>query len=68
MFAYLFEIIGGANKGERFFVECDSLREAWENVDEIFPTDPLRCWGRYPIENAKMTELDIYGKKVIKFL
>lgn len=62
MFAYLFEIIDSNNKGERerFFVQCDNLREAWENVDEIFPTDPLRCWGRYSIEDAKMTGLDIY--------
>lgn len=68
MYAYLFEITGGKNKGERFFVKCNNLREAWENVDEIFPTDPLRCWGRYSIEDAEMTGLDIYGKKVIKLL
>ncbi len=60
MFAYLFEIIGGNNKGERFFVKCNNLCEAWEIADENFPTDPLRCWSRYSIEDAEMTGLNIY--------
>lgn len=63
MFDYLFEVINGDNKGDRFFVNCNNLREAWEIADKYFPTDPLRCWGRCFIEDAEMTGLDIYGKE-----
>lgn len=60
MFDFLFEIIDGDNEGEQFFVECNTLREAWEIADENFPNDPLRCFGKYTIEEAEILGLDTY--------
>lgn len=59
---YLFEIIDEDSDccGEQFFVECKSLREAWEIADENFPDVALRCFGTYSIEEAEMIGLDTY--------
>ena len=60
MYDFMFEITGGDNEGEQFFVECDTMREAWEIADENFPTEPLRCWGKYSLEEGEMLGLDTY--------
>lgn len=59
---YLFEIIDENSDycGEQFFVECESLREAWETADVNFPDVALRCYGSYSIAEAEMMGLDTY--------
>ena len=44
MFDYLFEIVGEERElcGEEFFVECDSLEEAWSIAESNFPNEDLR--------------------------
>ena len=59
---YLFEIIDEDSEccGEQFFVECKSLREAWEIADENFHDVALRCFGSYSVAEAEMYGLDTY--------
>ena len=59
---YLFEIVDEDSDacGEQFFVECKSLRRAWEIADENFPDVALRCLGHYSVEEAEIIGLDTY--------
>ena len=59
---YLFEIIDEDSDccGEQFFVECKSLREAWEIADKNFSDVALKCFGTYSVKEAEMIGLDTY--------
>ena len=62
MFDYLFEIVGEESElcGEEFFVECDSLEEAWSIAESNFPNEDLRYWGQYDPEEAEILGYDNY--------
>ena len=59
---YLFKIIEEDSDlyGEQFFVECESLRKAWEIADENFPDVALRCFRAYSVEEAEILGYDTY--------
>ncbi len=47
--------------GEEFFVECESLRAAWQIVWENFGADcDVEYHGRYTVEEAEILGLDTY--------
>ena len=67
MWDYLFEIIDEENElcGEQFFVECNTVAEAWQTVAENFGkdiiiNDEIKCFGKYTPEEAEMWGLDTY--------
>lgn len=58
MFDYLFI---DNESGEEFFVECDSLAEAWAIVRENFGDDAdVEYEGRFTVEEAEILGLDTY--------
>ena len=59
---YLFEIIDEDSDycGEQFFVECESLADAWEIANGNFPDVTLEYYGPYSVEEAEMLGLDTY--------
>lgn len=58
MFDYLF--IDNVS-GEEFFVECDTLKEAWGIVCENFgPENECEYLGRYSVEEAEILGYDTY--------
>ena len=49
------------DSGEEFFVECDTLAEAWEILDENFgDVSTIEYEGRYTVEEAEAIGLDTY--------
>lgn len=47
--------------GEEFFVECDSLREAWDIVNREFgPENECEYQGRFSVEEAEILGYDTY--------
>lgn len=64
---YLFEVVGEESDlcGEQFFVECDTVAEAWQTVAENFGTamivnDEIKCIGKYTPEEAEWLGYDTY--------
>lgn len=64
MKTFYFEITGEYNDycGEEFFVEADSLADAWEIVaNEVEPNlDEVTCHGEIDAELAEMYGYDTY--------
>lgn len=62
MWDYLFECVDEDSKlcGEQFFVECDSLEEAWMIADSNFPNEELDYLGKYDPEEAEILGYDTY--------
>lgn len=47
--------------GEEFFVECDTLKEAWGIVcDNFGPENECEYEGRFTVEEAEMIGLDTF--------
>jgi hypothetical protein len=47
--------------GEEFFVECDTLEEAWGILDENFgDVSTIEYEDRYTVEEAEWLGLDTY--------
>ena len=46
--------------GEEFFVECQSLREAFQIAWDNFGMDNVEYLGRYTVEEAEAVGLDTY--------
>ena len=59
---YLFQIIEGEGEGEQFFVECDSLAEAWRILTEEndFDESVLEYVCEYSPAIAEAMGLDTY--------
>ena len=49
------------DSGEEFFVECDTLSEAWDIVNREFgPDNECEYEGRFTIQEAEWMGLDTY--------
>ena len=47
--------------GEEFFVECDTLKQAWGIVcDNFGPENECEYEGRFTVEEAEMIGLDTF--------
>ena len=67
MWDFMFEVVGEYSDlcGEQFFVECDTVAEAWQTVAENFGADmivneEIKCVGKYTPEEAEWLGLDTY--------
>ena len=59
---FMFEIVGENSNccGEQFFVECDTLEEAWTIVYANFGDEEIKYCGRCSIDEAEAIGLDTY--------
>jgi len=59
---FLFGIVGedSENCGEQFFVECDTLEDAWLVVQDNFPDEEIEYICEYHPAVAEMIGLDTY--------
>ena len=62
MIDYLFEVIDEDSElcGERFFVECEEIYDAWIVAQENFPNEKLELIGAYYPEDAEILGYDTY--------
>ena len=67
MYDFLFEVVSEYSElcGEQFFVECNTVAEAWQTVAEIFGIDiiineEIKCVGKYTPEEAEILGYDTY--------
>lgn len=59
---YLFEVVGEESDlcGEQFFVECDTIKEAWDIAIDNFGDEELHYIGKYTPEEAEWLGYDTY--------
>lgn len=62
MYTYWFEIVGEDSIlcGEQFFVEADSLENAFDIVGEYFPDEEVECYGDVDEYEAEIMGFDTY--------
>ena len=67
MLDYMFEVVGEYNDlcGEQFFVECNTIAEAWQIVADNFGAEmiineEIKYVGLYTPEEAEWLGLDTY--------